>query len=158
MSWAIWITGRPGSGKTTLATRVAEALQTWPVTVKVLDLAAARRTIVGRAWALDAEEEIVHRALAYAAKLLTEAGVAVVLDATAPRRAWRDAAREWITHFAEVQLVCPPELCFVREQATRWALGGAAEIWHDPRGGPGGGARLRGGRRRGVGARCRPRL
>lgn len=27
--------------------------------------------------------------------------------------------------------------------AGRWALGGAAEIWHDPRGGPGGGARLR---------------
>jgi len=130
MSWAIWITGRPGSGKTTLATRVAEALQSWPVTVKVLDLAAARRTIVGRAWASDAEEETVHRALAYAAKLLTEAGVAVVLDATAPRRVWRDAAREWIAHFAEVQLVCPPELCSAREQATRWGLGGA----------PGGGA------------------
>jgi adenylylsulfate kinase len=126
MSWAIWITGRPGSGKTTLATRLAEALQTWPVTVKVLDLATARRIIVRRAWASDAEEEIVHRALAYATKLLTEAGVAVVLDATAPRRAWRDAAREWITHFAEVQLVCPPELCFARERATRWALGGAA--------------------------------
>jgi adenylylsulfate kinase len=126
MSWAIWITGRPGSGKTTLATRVAEALLTWPVTVKVLDLAAARRSIVGRAWASEAEEELIHRALAYTAKLLTEAGVAVVLDATAPRRAWRDAAREWITHFAEVQLVCPPELCVAREQATRWALGGAA--------------------------------
>ena len=25
MSWAIWITGRPGSGKTTLAVHVAEA-------------------------------------------------------------------------------------------------------------------------------------
>jgi adenylylsulfate kinase-like enzyme len=25
MSWAIWITGRPGSGKTTLAVRVAAA-------------------------------------------------------------------------------------------------------------------------------------
>jgi adenylylsulfate kinase-like enzyme len=84
MSWAIWITGRPGSGKTTLATRVAEALQTWPVTVKVLDLAA-----------------------------------------TAPRRAWRDAAREWIEHFAEVQLVCPSEVCFEREQSARWRVGGA---------------------------------
>jgi len=83
MSWAIWITGRPGSGKTTLATRVVEALQTWPVIVKVLDMAA-----------------------------------------TAPRRAWRDAAREWIARFAEVQLVCPPEVCFEREQAARWRVGG----------------------------------
>lgn len=125
-SWAIWITGRPGSGKTSLATRLAEALARSQVSVKVLDLASARRGIVRQPWASDAQEEIVHRALAYTAMLLTEAGVAVVLDATAPRRAWRDAAREWITHFAEVQLVCPAALCAAREQAARWALGGAA--------------------------------
>jgi len=125
MSWAIWITGRPGSGKTTLAGRVADALQAWPVTVRVLDLAEARRALVGQRWAAPAEEEIVHRTLAYTAKLLTEAGVAVVVDGTAARRAWRDAAREWIAHFAEVQLVCPPDVCIEREQAARWRLGAA---------------------------------
>ena len=125
MSWAIWITGRPGSGKTTLATHVVESIASWPVTTKILDLGAARRAIVGRAWAAEAAEEIVHRALAYTAKLLTEAGVVVVVDATAPRRAWRDTAREWIAHFAEVQLVCPPDLCAAREQAARWGLSGA---------------------------------
>lgn len=125
MSWAIWITGRPGSGKSTLAAHVVEAIARWPVAFKVLDLAAARQAIVGKLWATEAEEEIVHRTLAYTAKLLTEAGVVVVLDATAPRRAWRDTARQWITHFAEVQLVCPPELCAAREQAARWGLSGA---------------------------------
>ena len=31
----------------------------------------------------------------------------VVVDATAPRRAWRALARELVGAFAEVQLVCP---------------------------------------------------
>jgi adenylylsulfate kinase len=123
--WAIWITGRPGSGKTTLARRVAEVLATEPVPTTVLDLAFARRFIAGREWATDRQEEIVHRTLALTAKLLTEAGVAVILDATAPRRAWRELGRQWIAHFAEVQLICPAEVCAARERAARWHLGGA---------------------------------
>jgi adenylylsulfate kinase len=125
MRWAIWITGRPGSGKTTLSRRVADLLATEPVPTVVLDLGFARRFIVGRGWATDAQEEVVHRTLALTAKLLTEAGVAVILDATAPRRAWRELGREWIAHFAEVQLICPAEVCAARERAARWHLGGA---------------------------------
>jgi adenylylsulfate kinase len=125
MRWAIWITGRPGSGKTTLARRIAELLATEPVPTTVLDLAFARRSIAGREWATEGQEEVVHRTLALTAKLLTEAGVAVILDATAPRRAWRELGREWITHFAEVQLICPEEICATRERAARWHLGGA---------------------------------
>jgi adenylylsulfate kinase len=67
-----------------------------------------------------AEEEIVHRTLVYAAKLLTEAGVPAIIDATAPRRAWRQLARDLIADFAEVELVCPPEICRDRERAVRW--------------------------------------
>jgi len=124
LGWAIWITGRPGSGKTTLARRVAKALAADSVGVEVLDLAQARRAIVGREWATDEQDALVHRTLALIAKILTEAGVAVILDATAPRRAWRQVAREWIAHFAEVQLVCPSEVCEERERAARWRLVG----------------------------------
>lgn len=123
--WAVWITGRPGSGKTTLAERVAEAVAERGIRVKVLDLAAVRRFLLQEASASERVQEIVHRALAYAAKLLTEAGVAVIVDATAPRRAWREAARELIPCFGEVQLVCPAETCLERERAARWRLAGA---------------------------------
>jgi adenylylsulfate kinase len=121
--WAVWITGRPGSGKTALAERVAQALTAREVPVKVLDLRTARRLLLPEGSASESLQEIVHRAIGYAAKLLTDAGVAVIIDATAPRRAWREAARELIPCFAEVQLVCPPEICVERERAARWRLG-----------------------------------
>ncbi len=121
--WAIWITGRPGSGKTTLASRVAKALVARGVTVKVLDVPTVRRFLVGERTVAVSQQEIVHRTLVCLARLLTEAGVAVILDATAPRRLWRQEAREMIPRFAEVQLVCPAEVCIERERASRWRLG-----------------------------------
>ncbi len=135
--WAIWITGRPGSGKTSVAGRVAGALTARAVPVRVLDLATARRWLLPgdapSAW----QQEIAHRALGYAAKLLTEAGIAVIIDATAPRRAWRQAARALIPCFAEVQLVCPVDVCVERERAVRWGLGAELGDLHRGRPTPG---------------------
>jgi adenylylsulfate kinase len=121
--WAMWITGLPGSGKTTLAWSAAEALFARSIPVRVLDLPEVRAALLGDRPESEATREIVHRALAYTVKLLTDAGVAVIVDATAPRRAWRQLARDLVAHFAEVQLVCPHELCGTRERATRWGLG-----------------------------------
>ena len=120
--WAIWITGRPGSGKSTLARRVTDALAVRGVQACVLDHAGARRFLVGNGATVEAEEDIVHRALAYAAKRLTEAGLQVIVDATAPRRVWREVARTLIPSFAEVQLLCPVEVCLERERAVHWGL------------------------------------
>jgi adenylylsulfate kinase len=120
--WAIWITGRPGSGKSTLAQRVTQALRERGTLVRLLDLAPVRRFLLDGRPGDDAEQDLVHRVLAYTAKLLTEAGVSVVVDATAGRRAWREAARELIPCFAEVQLLCPTEICLERERAVRWGL------------------------------------
>lgn len=116
MSWAIWVTGLPGSGKTALAQGVAAALHERGVSVKVLELDAIRKVVTPEPTYTDAEREIVYRALAYMANLLTEAGVPVLIDATAPRRAWRDLARRLIPAFAEVQLLCPIEVCRERER------------------------------------------
>jgi adenylylsulfate kinase len=121
--WAIWLTGLPGSGKTTLSRKAAETLAARSTRVHVLGFAEFRRVLLGDGPESDATRDIVHRALVYTAKLLTEAGVPVIVDATAPRRAWRRLARELIAHFAEVQLVCPDEICGERERATRWHLG-----------------------------------
>jgi len=124
----LWLTGPPGSGKTTLAARLASRLRAESVRVAVLEWAALRALALAPDWAAEREEAIAHRALAYTAKRLADAGLVVVVDATAPRRAWRALARELVDVFAEVQLVCPAEVCLDRERAVRWGphVGGFA--------------------------------
>ena len=123
MSWAIWITGPPGSGKTALAQAAATLLRERGLAVTVLELDAIRKTLTPEPQYTDAERDLVYRALSYMASVLSGAGVPVIVDATAHRRAWRDAARSMIPRFAEVQLVCPLEVC--RERERRRAPGNA---------------------------------
>jgi adenylylsulfate kinase len=119
--WAIWITGRPGSGKTTIAREVANALQRRGERVAILDANALAAALVPSRVPSQMELDLIHRALAYTASALTKAGVPAIIDATAPRRAWRDLARTLLEHFAEVQLVCPEAVCGAREQSVRWS-------------------------------------
>ena len=121
-AWVVWITGLPGSGKTTIAAAVATALSARRDPVRVLDLSRLRRLIVADGPASPWQSDVAHRTLACTAKLLAEAGIPVVVDATAPRRIWREIARGLIGRFAEVQLVCPREVCLARERAARWSL------------------------------------
>ncbi len=119
MAWAVWITGLPGSGKSTVARRVAEALAAEGVTVEVLELDEIRQVLTPEPTYTDAEREVVYRALVYMAKLLTGAGRPVLIDATAHRRAWRELARRLIPAFAEARLVCPIDVCAERERHRR---------------------------------------
>lgn len=134
--WAIWITGLPGSGKTTIARSVTAALSAAGTAVALLELADLRAFVVGGGVVAPDVDALMHRVLVYAAKRLTGAGVPVLVDATAPRRAWREHARRVIRLFAEVQLVCPAETCAGRERAVRWRLGGAPATASDRAGGP----------------------
>ncbi len=115
MSWAVWITGLPGSGKSVIGRAVAERLHAGGDHVRVLELDAIRRVVTPAATYTDAEREAAYRALVYIGACLVDAGVPVIFDATAHRRAWRDLARATLPRFAEVQLHCPLEVCRRRE-------------------------------------------
>ena len=120
MSWAIWITGLPGSGKTTIAQKLHDTLGDIgiDVDVKVLELDEIRRFITPEPSYTDEEREIVYASLVYMAKLLViECGKPVIIDATANRRRYRARARESIPNFAEVYVKCSLETCIKRERA-----------------------------------------
>ena len=49
------------------------------------------------------------------AKVLTECGINVIVDATANRKRYRDLARQLIPNFAEIYVKCTLEICIERE-------------------------------------------
>ncbi len=133
MSWAIWITGLPGSGKTTIAHRVHDMLLNAGMKVKVLELDEIRRFITPEPSYSEEERGIVYAALVYMAKLMvTECEMPVIMDATANRRRYRDRARESIPDFAEVYVKCSLETCMERE-STRSAVHAPPGIYRKAR-------------------------
>ncbi|MCZ7362701.1 MAG: adenylyl-sulfate kinase, partial [Candidatus Methanoperedens sp.] len=115
MAFAVWFTGLPGSGKTAIASRTSTLLEKKGIKVKILQLDEIRHVLTPEPKYTDEERDIVYASLAYMAKLLTECGVNVFIDATANRRRYRDAARKIIPDFAEVFIRCPIETCMERE-------------------------------------------
>ena len=115
MAFAIWFTGLPGSGKTAIASRTSVILKKKGIDVKILQLDEIRRVLTPAPRYTDEERDIVYASLGYMAKLLTECGINVFIDATANRRKYRDAARNMIPQFAEVFIRCSIQVCMERE-------------------------------------------
>lgn len=118
-AWAIWVTGLPGSGKTAVSQRVKELLKERDIQAKILELDELRRVITPSPRYSEAERDIVYASLAYMAKLLTEAGVNVIIDATGCKLRYRELARGLISKFAEVYLDCPLKDCIRRERGRK---------------------------------------
>ncbi|MFZ2411065.1 MAG: adenylyl-sulfate kinase [Candidatus Methanoperedens sp.] len=119
MAFAVWFTGLPGSGKTAIASRSGAMLKKKGIEVKILQLDEIRRVLTPTPKYTDDERDIVYASIGYMAKLLTECGINVFIDATANRRKYRDAARNIIPQFAEVFVRCPLSVCMEREAQRR---------------------------------------
>jgi adenylylsulfate kinase len=115
MAWVAWLTGLPGSGKSSVAREAARRLDASGIRVRVLELDEIRRIVTPRPVYSSEEREVVYRALAYMALLLYNEGVNVIVDATAHRRRFRDLARSLIPAFAEIYLCASLDRC--RERA-----------------------------------------
>lgn len=122
MAFTVWFTGLPGSGKTAIASRAGAMLKKKGIDVKILQLDEIRRVITPIPKYTDDERDIVYASIGYMAKLLTECGINVFIDATANRRKYRDAARNIIPQFAEVFVRCPLSVCMEREAQRRAAF------------------------------------
>ena len=120
--WALWITGRPRSGKTTVATAVAARLRDAGRPVAVLDVAELAADITLALTMSPAQRELVTRAVVKAAQLLSGAGIGVIIDGASPWRAGAEFARTTIRRFAELELACPPDVSRTRPPALCWKV------------------------------------
>ena len=109
---ALWITGLPGSGKSTVADEIKKRHPSFVL----LRMDELRKVITPQPTYSETEREIVYRAIVYLAKKLTETGHDVIIDATGNLRRWRDLARQLIPRYGEIYLQCPIAVCIRREQ------------------------------------------
>jgi adenylylsulfate kinase len=118
MNFCLWITGLPGSGKTTIAKEVEELLFKEGVSTVDLAMDELRKIMTPEPKYTDEEREIAYRALVLLAQFLLEhSRKSVIIDATGNRRHFRNLARERISEFAEVYVKCAVEVCQARESS-----------------------------------------
>jgi len=122
-AFAIWFTGLPASGKSTIVAALIPQLQSLDRPVEVLESDAVRLVLTPSPTYSREERDLFYRALAFTGARLAAHGVTVIFDATANRRAYRDFARSLIPNFIEVAVECPLELAMQRDYKGTYQRG-----------------------------------
>lgn len=126
-TFAIWLTGLPASGKSTIVAALIPQLQSLDCPVEVLESDAVRLVLTPTPTYSREERDLFYRALAFMGARLAAHGVTVIFDATANRRAYRDFARSLIPQFIEVAVECPLELAMQRDYKGTYQRGRRGE-------------------------------
>lgn len=121
----LWITGLPGSGKST----VADGIKSYFPNFVILRMDELRKIVTPEPTYSETEREMVYRTIVYMAKTLSEYGHNVIVDATGNMRRWRELARYLIPNFAEVYLKCSIEVCAEREIVRKDMHGAPKDIY-----------------------------
>ena len=129
----VWLTGLPGSGKTTIATSAATRLSREGYRVEVIDGDWARKTVsVGSGFTR--EERMNHlRRIAWITRLLARNGVVVLASFVSPYRDARRMVREIVEEeapFLEVYVKASLETVIQRDPKGLYKRALAGEIKH----------------------------
>jgi adenylylsulfate kinase len=130
--FAVWITGLPGSGKSTITRELVALLAAGGVRPVVLESDVLRTVLTPEPTYRDDERNRFYQQLAELGRILVDQGLPVVLDATANRRDYRDHARSRISRFIEVHVKCPLDVCKARDPKGIYAAAGRGEAANVP--------------------------
>ncbi len=127
LAFALWITGLPSSGKSTLTRGLVKKLKKEGISVEVLESDDLRKRLFPNFSYSDEERETFYNAMVEIGKILVKNGINVIFDATANKRKWREKARREISNFAEVYVKCSLEECARRDPKGIYAQGKKGE-------------------------------
>ena len=130
--FAVWITGLPAAGKSTLARALANQLAARGVELELLESDALRAVFTPNPRYDEEERGIFYSQMVYVGTLLVEHGVSVIFDATANRRSFRDRARQKIAHFLEVYVDSPLDTCIARDPKGIYSKARTQDASHVP--------------------------
>ena len=125
--FAVWITGIPASGKSSIARELVKKLALRGVSAVVLESDEMRTILTPVPTYDEKERDAFYRSLAQIGGVITRNGVPVIFDATAHKRAYRELARSLIPHFVEAYVKCPLEICMKRDPKGIYARAAAGK-------------------------------
>jgi adenylylsulfate kinase len=131
-AFAVWITGLPSSGKSTVTAALVRKVRALGVEVVVLESDALRKMFSTHSTYDERERDFFYTSLAFIGEVLTGQGLSVIFDATANLRAYRDRARQAIPRFVEVFVDCPLEVCIGRDPKGIYRLAREGKANHVP--------------------------
>lgn len=126
--FTLWFTGLSGSGKSTIAERVALKLERKGIPVEILDGDVMRTHLSkGLSFSREDRDENIKR-VGFVCQLLTRHGVVAVASVISPYREARDYNRQRIKNFVEVYTRCPVEVCEGRDLKGLYLKARSGEI------------------------------
>jgi len=126
--FVVWITGLPGSGKTTIAGELAPMLEEKGLGVEVFDGDWVRKELSPDLGFTKEDRELHNRRVIHMSALLAKHGVAVIVCLISPYREIRRHARQRIDNFVEVWAKARVETCIERDPKGLYAKALKGEI------------------------------
>lgn len=114
-TFALWLTGIPSSGKSTIARELAERLINIGYKVAILESDELRKLLTPQPKYTEEERDYFYRAMVAMGKYLVDNGICVIFDATGHKRRYREYARKLIKNFMEIYVYAPLEICIKRD-------------------------------------------